>query len=126
MPSAPPSLNLRAWLWQRDAAPMFCLRERGSGFGLCRFGSWGMAGRLGGDRSCPANTAAFFVVESVMTNDERNIIISVWNDQGLRMKLEDDPYSLTQDELRSLKNNDALTAMLFSDIGACKADLGHA
>ncbi|MEY3004918.1 MAG: hypothetical protein RLZZ491_2094, partial [Pseudomonadota bacterium] len=42
-----------------------------------------------------------------MTNDERNIIISVWNDQGLRMKLEDDPYSLTQDELRSLKNNDA-------------------
>lgn len=61
-----------------------------------------------------------------MTNDERNIIISVWNDQGLRMKLEDDPYSLTEDELRSLKTNDALTAMLFSDIGACKADLGHA
>ena len=31
---------------------------------------------------------------------------------GLRMKLEDDPYSLTQDELISLKNNDRLNAML--------------
>ena len=30
----------------------------------------------------------------------------------LRMKLEDNPYSLTQDELRSLKNNDRLNAML--------------
>ena len=47
-----------------------------------------------------------------MTNAEQNIITAVWNDMTLRMKLEDNPYSLTQDELRSLKNNDRLNAML--------------
>ena len=47
-----------------------------------------------------------------MTNEEQNIITAVWNDMTLRMKLEDNPYSLTQDELRSLKNNDRLNAML--------------
>ena len=52
------------------------------------------------------------VVKYYMTNEEQNIIISVWNDMTLRMKLEDNPYSLTQDELRSLKNNDRLNAML--------------
>jgi hypothetical protein len=41
-----------------------------------------------------------------MTNQERHIIISVWNDMTLRMKLDNDPYSLSQDELMSLKNND--------------------
>ena len=31
---------------------------------------------------------------------------------GLRMRLEDDPYSLTQDELMALKSNDQLNAKL--------------
>ena len=31
---------------------------------------------------------------------------------GLRMKLEDDPYSLTQDELMALQNNDRLNDKL--------------
>ena len=52
------------------------------------------------------------VVKHYMTNEEQNIITAVWNDMTLRMKLEDNPYSLTQDELRSLKNNDRLNAML--------------
>jgi hypothetical protein len=43
-----------------------------------------------------------------MTNQERNIIISIWDDVDLRQKLEDNPYSLTQDELVSLENNDRL------------------
>ena len=47
-----------------------------------------------------------------MTDKERIIITSVWNDMGLRMRLEDDPYSLTQDELMALKNNDQLNAKL--------------
>jgi hypothetical protein len=47
-----------------------------------------------------------------MTDQERNIITSVWNDMGLRMKLEDDPYSLTQNELRVLQNYDRLNAKL--------------
>jgi|TARA_B110000914_G_scaffold87274_1_gene76717 hypothetical protein len=41
-----------------------------------------------------------------MTDQERHIITSVWNDMCLRIKLEDDPYSLTQDELMALQNND--------------------
>ena len=47
-----------------------------------------------------------------MTDKERIIITSVWNDMGLRMRLEDDPYSLTQDELMALKSNDQLNAKL--------------
>jgi len=43
-----------------------------------------------------------------MTQEERNIIISVWNDMVLREKLEADPYSLSQDELTSLQTNDRL------------------
>ena len=31
---------------------------------------------------------------------------------GLRMRLEDDPYSLTRDELMALKSNDQLNAKL--------------
>ena len=41
-----------------------------------------------------------------MTDQERHIITSVWNDMTLRMKLDDNPYSLSQDELMSLNNND--------------------
>jgi len=47
-----------------------------------------------------------------MTDQERIIITSVWNDMGLRMRFEDDPYSLTQDELMALKSNDQLNAKL--------------
>ena len=47
-----------------------------------------------------------------MTNQERNIIISIWDDVDLRQKLEDNPYSLTQDELVSLENNDRLNTKL--------------
>lgn len=42
-----------------------------------------------------------------MTDEERNIT-SVWNDMVLRKKLEDDPYSLTREELYALENNDRL------------------
>ena len=47
-----------------------------------------------------------------MTDQERNIITSVWNDMTLRKKLEDNPYSLTQDELMALQNNDRLNNKL--------------
>lgn len=43
-----------------------------------------------------------------MTDEERIIITSVWNDMVLRKKLEDDPYSLTREELYALENNDRL------------------
>jgi len=48
------------------------------------------------------------VVLSCMTQEERNTIISVWNDMVLRGRLEADPYSLSQDELTSLQTNDRL------------------
>ena len=47
-----------------------------------------------------------------MTDKERIIITSVWNYMGLRMRLQDDPYSLTQDELMALKSNDQLNSKL--------------
>ena len=47
-----------------------------------------------------------------MTDQERNIITSVWSDMTLRKKLEDNPYSLTQDELMALQNNDRLNNKL--------------
>ena len=47
-----------------------------------------------------------------MTDQERNIITAVWNDTNLRKKLEGDPYSLTQDELMALRNNDILNNKL--------------
>ena len=43
-----------------------------------------------------------------MTDNERLIITTVWNDMTLRLKLEDDPYSLTQSELDGLKRYDRL------------------
>ena len=52
------------------------------------------------------------VVNKSMTNQERNIIISIWDDVDLRQKLEDSPYSLTQDELMALQNNDRLNTKL--------------
>ena len=47
-----------------------------------------------------------------MTDQERHIITSVWNDMGLRKKFEDNPYSLTQNELMALQNNDQLNVKL--------------
>ena len=47
-----------------------------------------------------------------MTDQERHIITSVWNDMTLRMKLDDNPYSLPQDELMALQNNDRLNNKL--------------
>ena len=47
-----------------------------------------------------------------MTNQEYNIITSIWDDMGLRMKLQDDPYSLKQNELMALQNNDRLNVKL--------------
>ena len=47
-----------------------------------------------------------------MTDNERLIITTVWNDMTLRLKLEDDPYSLTQSELDGLKQNDRLNAKI--------------
>ena len=47
-----------------------------------------------------------------MTDEERNIITSVWNDMVLRKKLEDDPYSLTSGELYALENNDRLNEII--------------
>jgi len=47
-----------------------------------------------------------------MTDQERIIITSVWNDMALRKRLEDEPYNLTQDELMALQNNDRLNKKL--------------
>ena len=54
------------------------------------------------------------VVLLSMTQEERNTIISVWNDMVLRGRLEDDPYSLSQDELTSLQSNDRLNERIDS------------
>ena len=43
-----------------------------------------------------------------MTDQERDIMMSIWDDKALRVKLEYDPYSLTQDELRQLESVDRL------------------
>ena len=43
-----------------------------------------------------------------MTENDRNIIVSVWNDMVLRNRLEHDPYSLTSQQLLALKNNDEI------------------
>ena len=43
-----------------------------------------------------------------MTDQERDIIMSIWDDKALRVTLEYDPYSLTQDELRQLEGVDRL------------------
>ena len=43
-----------------------------------------------------------------MTENDRNIIVSVWNDMVLRNRLEYDPYSLTSQQLIALKSNDEI------------------
>ena len=49
-----------------------------------------------------------------MTNQERDTIMSIWDDKALRAKFEYDPYSLTQDELRQLESVDRLNEKLHS------------
>ena len=44
----------------------------------------------------------------IMTENDRNIIVSVWNDMVLRNRLEHDPYSLTSQQLIALKSNDEI------------------
>ena len=43
-----------------------------------------------------------------MTQQERDIIMSIWDDKALRVRLDYDPYSLTRDELRQLEGVDRL------------------
>ena len=47
-----------------------------------------------------------------MTGQERDTIMSIWDDKALRVKLEYDPYSLTQDELSQLESVDRLNEKL--------------
>ena len=44
-----------------------------------------------------------------MTENERFIITSVWNDMVLRKRFDENPYSLEQSELKALSNNDRLS-----------------
>ena len=44
----------------------------------------------------------------IMTENDRDIIVSVWNDMVLRNRLEHDPYSLTSQQLIALKSNDEI------------------
>ena len=60
------------------------------------------------------NTNPIAVVLLGMTNEERHIITTVWNDMTLRIKLEDDPYSLKQAELNGLQQNDRLNARIYA------------
>ena len=69
------------------------------------------------------NTVGFCVVEQGMTNEERKIITAVWGDTSLRVKLEDNPYGLTPDELRSLQVNDNLNDLLLSGLSADAGEL---
>jgi hypothetical protein len=47
-------------------------------------------------------------VYTYMTENDRNIIVSVWNDMVLRNRLEHDPYSLTSQQLIALRSNDEI------------------
>ena len=60
----------------------------------------------------PPNNIHRLAVDLSMTEQERHIITSVWNDMSLRKRLEDNPYSLTQNELTALQNNDLLDIKL--------------
>lgn len=47
-------------------------------------------------------------VSITMTENDRNIIVSVWNDMVLRNRLDHDPYSLTSEQLIALRSNDEI------------------
>ena len=66
--------------------------------------------------SCPklkqAKHSSQTVVLLNMADQERDTIMSIWDDKALRVKLEYDPYSLTQYELRQLESVDRLNEKL--------------
>jgi len=47
-------------------------------------------------------------VYAFMTENDRNIIVAVWNDMVLRNRLAHDPYSLTNQQLVALRSNDEI------------------
>lgn len=47
-----------------------------------------------------------------MTDQEHDTIMSIWDDKALRVKLEYDPYNLTQDKLRQLASVERLNEKL--------------
>ena len=49
-----------------------------------------------------------------MTDREKDIIAVVWNDLVLRKKLENDPYSLSEREIKLLQLNDAFNQRLIA------------
>ena len=51
-----------------------------------------------------------------MKENDRNIIVSVWNDMVLRNRLEYDPYSLTSQQLIALKSNDKINQKINDSI----------
>ena len=57
-----------------------------------------------------------------MTDRDKDIIAVVWNDLVLRKKLETDPYSLSQSDLKLLELNDEFNQRLVEindEIQAC-------
>lgn len=47
-----------------------------------------------------------------MTDEEKHIITTIWNNLVLRKRLENNPYSLSRSELTSLESNDYLNEQL--------------
>ena len=47
-----------------------------------------------------------------MTDQEHDTIMSIWDDKALRVKLEYEPYNLTQDKLRQLASVERLNEKL--------------
>jgi len=58
-----------------------------------------------------------------MTENDRNIIVAVWNDMVLRNRLEHDPYSLTNQQLVALKSNDEINQKIA--LSSLKLSLGE-
>ena len=59
-----------------------------------------------------SNKTSFCVVKTIMAKAERNSNTSARDRLALRVKLEANPYSLTQDELGILKARDGLAVKL--------------
>jgi len=62
----------------------------------------------------PKSSNIFFTsaVLLVMTKEDQNTIIAIWNDMVLRKRLDNDPYGLSQEELTALAANDELQDMI--------------
>ena len=59
-------------------------------------------------RSDTTNKATLSVVNQDMTDEERKNLIATWGDRALQDTFEDNPYSLTQEELEALQSYDEL------------------